>query len=126
MSIGGSRVRRRFTNAHGQAPLQIGAAHVALRSTGAATVPGSDRTLTFGGKSGATIAPDATALSDPVNLEVLPRSDLAVSIYLPVATGLPTFHFRSRQTNYVSSTGNFIGAASTCRWRPPRCAPTSS
>lgn len=112
VSIGGSRVRVRFTNAHGQAPLQIGAAHVALRSSGPATVPGSDRALAFGGKSGITIAPGAAALSDPVNLEVPPRSDLAVSIYLPVATGLPTLHFRSRQTNYVSPKGNFTGAAS--------------
>jgi lysophospholipase L1-like esterase len=112
VSIGGSRLRVRFTNAYGSAPLQIGAARVALRSNGVATVPGSDRALSFGGKSAVSIAPGALVLSDPVNLDLPPRSDLAVSIFFPGATGRPTLHFRSRQTNYVSPPGNFAAGAS--------------
>ena len=43
VSIGGQRLRVRLSNAFGSGPLVIGAAHVALRSTGAAIAPGSPR-----------------------------------------------------------------------------------
>src|ERR1700730_6126581 len=48
-SIGGHAVRVRLSNAFGTQRLAIGAAHIALRNNGAAIVPASDRTLTFGG-----------------------------------------------------------------------------
>jgi hypothetical protein len=47
-SIGGEQVRVRLST-FGAAALVIGAAHIALRDAGAVIVPGSDRTLTFGG-----------------------------------------------------------------------------
>ena len=46
---GGDDVRVRLSNALGTQSVVIGAAHIALRSTGAAIVPGSDRPLTFSG-----------------------------------------------------------------------------
>jgi len=110
-SIGGKVVRARLTNAYGTAPLSIGAAHLAIRSTGAAIVPGSDRPLTFSGGSSVTIPPGALAVSDPVFLDVPAMGDLAVSIYVPGPTGPPTNHFFSMQTNYVSPPGNFVAAA---------------
>src|SRR5712692_461061 len=48
-SVGGRQVRVRLST-FGANGLVIGAAHIALRAAGAAIVPGSDRTLTFGGK----------------------------------------------------------------------------
>ena len=42
VSLGGDRLRVRLSNAYGRRPLPIGAAHVALRDTGAGVVPGSD------------------------------------------------------------------------------------
>src|SRR5947209_7138777 len=48
ISAGGRQVRVRLS-AFGANGLAVGAAHIALRATGAAIVPGSDRTLTFGG-----------------------------------------------------------------------------
>src|SRR5262245_17141273 len=56
VSIGGDRVRVRISNAYGARPLTIGAARIALRDTGPATVRGSDRTLTFGASDGTVIA----------------------------------------------------------------------
>jgi lysophospholipase L1-like esterase len=109
-SMGGQRIRVRLSNAHGHSPLAIGQARVALQAAGAAIVPGSDRGLSFGGQSSITIAPGASVLSDPVSLSVAPRAALAVSLYLPQATGAPTLHFRSRQTNYVSPPGNHAAA----------------
>ena len=83
VSIGGTRVRVRLSNAYGAAPLLIGAARVGLRSTGASIVAGSDRVLTFNGSESTTIPAGALAISDPVSLRVPDRGDLAVSIYIP-------------------------------------------
>src|SRR5215831_9179315 len=78
VSIGGSVLRVRISNAYGLRPLAIGAAAVGLRSAGPALVPGSHRRLTFGGDSSASIAAGALVVSDPVELKFAPLSDLAV------------------------------------------------
>ena len=83
VSIGGSRLRVRISNAYGTRPLAIGAAYVGLRSTGPALVPGSHRRLKFGGETSATIAAGALVVSDSVELGFTPLSDLAVSVHLP-------------------------------------------
>jgi lysophospholipase L1-like esterase len=110
-SIGGNRVRIRLSNEMGSTPLRIGAAHVAVRAGGAAIVPGTDRPLTFSGNAGITIPPGAPVLSDPVELNVAPLSDLAVSVYLAGSTGATTIHGTASQTSYVSLPGDFTGAA---------------
>src|SRR5204862_7466322 len=83
VSIGGSRLRVRISNAHGSRPLAIGAACVGLRSSGPAIVPGSNRRPTFGGDRRATLAAGAPVASDPVELPFAPLADLAVSVHLP-------------------------------------------
>jgi lysophospholipase L1-like esterase len=109
VSIGGSRLRVRISNAYGIRPLAIGAACVALRSAGPAVVPGSNRRLTFGGDRSATIAAGAYVVSDPVDLAFAPLSDLAVSLHLPqdlpLSFGITGRY--ARQTNYVSPPGDF-------------------
>jgi lysophospholipase L1-like esterase len=112
VSLGGERVRVVFSNAYGTSPLEIGAAHVALRSEGAAIVPQSARALRFGGSSKATIPPGALLVSDPVNLAVPALADLAIDLHLPGNTDkLPvTIHAAAWQTSYVSESGNFSGA----------------
>ena len=109
VSIGGSRLRVRISNAYGTRPLAIGAACVGLRSAGPALVPGSNRRLTFGGDAGATIAAGALIVSDPVELGFAPLSDLAVSVHLPqdlpASFGITGRY--ARQTNYISPPGDF-------------------
>jgi lysophospholipase L1-like esterase len=115
-SIGGNRVRIRVSNEMGSTPLRIGAAHIALRAGGAAggadIRADTDRLLTFSGNTSITIPPGAPALSDPVDLNVPPLSDLAISLYLPGMVGATTIHGTASQTNYVSLPGDFTGAAS--------------
>jgi lysophospholipase L1-like esterase len=109
-SIGGDQIRVRIANTFGSSPLVIGEAHVAVSSGGAAIATGTDRMLTFGGKTSVSIPPGAPAVSDPVDLQVDPVSDLAVSIYLPNATsGETTTLFQG--SSYVSSAGNFTASA---------------
>jgi len=57
VSIGGSRVRIVLSNEYGTRPLTIGAAHIALAGGGSSIVAGSDRPLTFGGRTSFTIPP---------------------------------------------------------------------
>ena len=106
-TIGGERLRIRFSNAFGITSLKIGSAHVALSSKASAIIPESDRALTFGGKASVTIPPGAPILSDPIELKVLPLSELAVSIYLPEKTESSSVHFWAQHETYISESGDF-------------------
>src|SRR3989442_1615140 len=83
VSIGGSRLRVRISNACGTRPMAIGAACVGLRSSGPALVPGSNRRLTFGGERSAKNAARAPLGNHPVELAGAPLSDIAGSRHLP-------------------------------------------
>jgi lysophospholipase L1-like esterase len=109
-SIGGRRIRVQFSNVFGAAPLQIGAAHVALRAQGAAIVEGTDRALTFGGAPSITVPVGAVVISDPVDLLVPPLRELAVSVFVPQEVTVPSWHLLALQTTYVSPQGDFTGA----------------
>jgi lysophospholipase L1-like esterase len=106
-TIGGSRLRIRFSNAFGTTALKIGSAHVALSPKDAAIEPESDRALTFGGRPSVNIPPGAPILSDPVDLTVLPFRELAVSVYLPEKTASSTVHFWAQHDSYISEPGDF-------------------
>jgi lysophospholipase L1-like esterase len=51
--------------------------------------------------------------SDPVSLTLAPMSDLVIDLYLPqeLTHAVLTTHGGANQTNYISNTGNFAGAA---------------
>jgi lysophospholipase L1-like esterase len=108
ISLGGRRVRVQFSVAIGANELTIGSAHIAVRAKESEIVPATDRVLTFNGKPACTIQPGVLMFSDPVDLEVAPMSDLAVSIYLPKDTGPPTNHPVGLHTAYISK-GDMTG-----------------
>jgi lysophospholipase L1-like esterase len=112
-SVGGSTCRVRMSNAYGRESLTIDAAHIALRAaaTGADIVGGTDRTITFGGRSSITIPPNAVLFSDPIALEVPAGGDLAISIYLAKATNAGGIHYGALTTNYIG-VGNQVDAVS--------------
>jgi lysophospholipase L1-like esterase len=109
LSIGGKRARVVLSNEYGTTPLKIGVVHIALAAGGSETVAGSDRCLTFGGRSELTIAPGAPAVSDPIDLALAPLAQVAVSIFLPQTTPLATFHWDGKQTAYIAA-GNLAAA----------------
>jgi lysophospholipase L1-like esterase len=106
LSVGGDRLRVRFSNEFGTSPVTIGPVHVGLSGGGAKITSGSDRTLTFAGKSTVTLYPGAPILSDPVDVTLAPFADLAISFFLPDATPAQTVHQLAVQTAYVSSGDN--------------------
>jgi lysophospholipase L1-like esterase len=110
-SIGGKQVRIKVANAFGSAPVTIGAAHIALRDKDSEIVPASDHALTFNGKPGCILSPGVVRLSDPVDVNLPPLTDLAISLYFPGETGPPTTHGSGLHTAYISKEGDFTGQA---------------
>ena len=108
-SAAGSAARVTISNSFGSAPLKVGQVDLAVQRSGAGLMPGTTHVLRFGGRRGVTIRPGGQAVSDPARMAIPPLSDLAISIYLPKATGPATYHFDAQQTNYISTTGNFAG-----------------
>lgn len=102
-SVAGSELRLRLTNEFGTTALQIGAVHVARRTTGTAIDPRTDRTVTFGGDGSPVIPAGAPLVSDPVRLQVPARTDLVVSIYLPGPTPVTSLHNFAYQENVVAA-----------------------
>jgi lysophospholipase L1-like esterase len=110
-SIGGRSARVELANTFGVDRLKIGSAHMALRDHDSAIVASSDRPLTFSGLSSVTIPAGASMISDPVDFAVPAVGDLVVSIYIPGESGPPTQHATGLHTTYISSEGDFTGAA---------------
>jgi lysophospholipase L1-like esterase len=110
-SIGANTVRVRLSNAFGKQAVDIGAAHIALRSKGSEIAAGTDRVLTFSGKPSISIPPNALVLSDPVKLDFPDASDLAISIFIPKNSEGAGIHYSAQQTSYIG-TGDQTAAAS--------------
>lgn len=109
VSEGGERLRVRFSNRYGAAPLAIGAARIVRIDDTGKEIAGSSRTLTFGGEAGAVIPRGSPFVSDAVQLKVPSLSRLKVEFYLPKATGPCTCHLTGVDELAVSPAGNFVG-----------------
>ncbi|HWX90312.1 MAG TPA: hypothetical protein VNY75_08410, partial [Rhizomicrobium sp.] len=100
LSLTGSALRVRLSNAFGTAPLHIAAAHIAR-----AAAPGSDAiaatsdtALRFAGQADVTIPPGAEYVSDPVTWT---GADIAITLYFDTAPAQQTGHPGSRTTSYL-------------------------
>ena len=111
-SIGGNRVRVRFSNEMGSTPLRIGAASIGVRSSSSAVSQSTLRTLSFSGQSAITVPAGAPALSDPVELAVPAQADLAISLYLPGTVQATTLHDMALTSSYVSPAGDYTSSVS--------------
>ena len=111
-TLGGNRLRIRFTNEYGERSLVIGAAHVAVRDTGAAIRAGTDKAITFAGRTSVTLRRGAVVVSDPIDMLVPSLTDIAISMWVKDTIRATTRHAQGLQTNYVSSAGDFTAATS--------------
>ena len=110
-TLGGKLVRVRLSHRYGESPARIAHATVALRDQDAAAVPGTVRSLTFGGERETTLEPGRDVVSDPVALHARPGRDLLVSLHIPDVVDRPTEHFVTNQTSYLSVSGSGDHAA---------------
>lgn len=104
VSIGGEKLRVRFSNEFGNGPLTLEAVHVALADgfTDARIQPGTSRALTFLGQGTVTIQPGANVISDPVDLPLAPLADVAITTVTKSSPGDVTGHPGSRTTSYFA------------------------
>ncbi len=109
-SIGGERLRVRFSNVYGEAPLVLDGAHVAVATSGSGIHAASDRALRVNGAQRFTIPAGADVWSDPVTLEVAPHTSLAVSVFVKATTPARTWHQFGMQTNYIGE-GDLLSAS---------------
>src|SRR3954453_10581764 len=70
VSVGGKRVRVKFSNAFGGTPLKIGSVPVALSVGAGAIKPDTEKPGTFNGQASAVVPAGAPLVSDPVELAV--------------------------------------------------------
>ena len=93
VSLGGKRLRVRFSNAFGTKSLTILSARVAASAGGGDIEPRTaDKPLTFGGRTSVTIPTGAPIVSDPIDFDLAPLSDLAVTIRVKDPTRAITGH----------------------------------
>jgi lysophospholipase L1-like esterase len=117
VSIGGSRLRVRWSNEYGRTPMVIHEARLA-RSTGGGTIdPATERGLTFDGRPEVTIAPGQGAVSDPLDFELEAMADLALTVAFGDVPDALTGHPGSRTTSWID-TGNAVSAESTAAGVP--------
>ena len=111
--VWGRQARSRLSNAFGTAPVTFDGAHVGLQESGSAILAGTNRAVTFGGKASVTVAPGASAVSDPVRLgfvraasdPLLKGRKLAVSFHVAGESGPMTWHAKALTTSYLSAQG---------------------
>jgi hypothetical protein len=106
-SIGGRVWRLRLTNVFGTSPVTFGKVRLAVQDSGATTVLGTGKTLTFSRRSSVTVAAGRDVLSDPVRLSLATRSNrhLAVSLHMQGTSGPMTWHAASFATSYLTAPG---------------------
>ena len=107
VTTGGKRLRLRFSNAFGGAVLPLTAVTVALPAGGragtSAIEPGTARRVTFSGRTFADVPTGALVVSDPVDFEVRPGTNLTVTTHLArgQASNDITSHPGSRTTSHL-------------------------
>ena len=121
LSIGGRRLRAWFSNAYGSNSVTINAVQVALSAGGSAINPATPRALTFQRLPGVTILAGDVVVSDPIDFELPPLADLAVSMYLGKTPDTLTGHPGSRATSYIRvgeavAARDLPTAATTTHW----------
>ena len=118
---GGPELRLRLSNLDGTQPVTFGDVTVGARSTGATIVPGTLRTVLFGGQRSVVVEPGAEALSDPVHLRTRPQEDLGVSVFISGASGPMTWHAKAVATSYATlpRTGDHASESSGAAFTAP-------
>jgi len=111
VSLGGQRLRVRFSNEYGDTPVTLTKVHCAASAGGHAITPATDIALTFGGAASITIQPKQAVFSDPADFALAPLSKLVVSVQFGEIPMDITGHPGARTTSYLQA-GDGVASAS--------------
>jgi lysophospholipase L1-like esterase len=106
-----SQTRIRLSNALGTQPVTFDGVFVGLQQSSSALVAGTNQAVQFGGKSSVTVAPGASAWSDPAPLRfvnpgsvaALAGRKLAVSFHVVGESGPMTWHAKALTSSYITA-----------------------
>lgn len=104
-SMGGDKLRVRFSNVFGTNDVVMNSVHLALNPsahTSSEIDPGTDTALTFGGMESTVIPVGKDIWSDPVAFHLPPLTNLAITIHFGETSGDITGHPSSRCASYLS------------------------
>ncbi|MGF6273012.1 lysophospholipase L1-like esterase [Massilia sp. UYP11] len=123
LSLGGSQVRVRISNAYGSDMLVVNEASIAraVRPGSSGVVAGSLQALRFNGGAAVRIPAGAEYVSDPVDLAAVSGLDVAVTLHLANAADQQTGHADARTTTFLApgrqtAAASLEGAQSVTRW----------
>ena len=108
VSIGGSKIRLKFSNEFSKTATTIKSVQIAISKGGAAIDEATTKTLKFNGKEEITMAPGVEITSDVVKFKLQPRMEVAITIAYGETSQTVTGHPGSRTTSYIL-TGNQTG-----------------
>lgn len=103
VSGGGNVARIRLSNLYGTEPLHLAGATIAESAGGAATEPGTMRSLTFRHSRSVTIPAGQVTASDATHLHIAPLESLTITLYFAAPTGPSTFHEDGLTTTYQAT-----------------------
>ena len=121
VSLGGQRVRIRFSNVFGDGPLTIAGAAVAPSLGEHRVDAAAQRALSFDGNASVSIPAGRDTTSDVVQFPLAPLSNVAITTRFATVPAAVTGHPGSRTTSYIQ-TGDAItapslpGSVATVHW----------
>lgn len=121
VSIGGEKLRMRFSNAFSKEPVIIKTVAVAVAKEGSGIEAATQQILRFNGAEAVTMPPSGEAYSDPLSFTLAPGSRLAITIYFGNTSATATGHPGSRTTSYILPSNqigsvDFADAVTTDHW----------
>ena len=122
VSIGGKKIRVKFSNEFSTGPVTINSADVAVAVTSGSSheiIESTLKELTFNGQSSLTMEPGEMAVSDPISFKLDPRENVAITIRFGQASStIVTSHPGSRTASYLKEgqTSDFSNSTITEHW----------
>jgi len=120
-SVGGGRLRVRFSNVFGDGPITIAATAIAPALGESRIDSASQRRLTFGGSASVTVPAGRDTTSDVVALALAPLTNVAITTHFRAVPTAVTGHPGSRTTSYIQpgdalAAPSLPGAVATAHW----------
>jgi hypothetical protein len=94
LSIGGSKVRLKFSNRFGHQPIFLSGVTVALAEKDSSIAEGTNRIVTFNGETAITIQPQQeVVVSDEIDLETVDLGSVSISLFFSKKTVVTTAYY---------------------------------
>jgi len=101
VSIGGKRVRLKFSNQFGNSPVTMKTVQIAVSTGGSGIDQSTAKTLAFNGRQDVTMEPGTEIAADPVTFDLKPRMQVAITISYGETSAIMTGHPQSFTTSYL-------------------------